>query len=797
MEKQDKQGKGTTQQGPTGPKAVQFQVDIAAVDSEDRPLSLEAQVQIGGEKPRKLRANQRIQVPKGEVVRVTYPETFQTGTRIFRVREEHRHVRCCVKLDTVCKAMYDPVGCVITGTVLREILDECCDEELRTEPVSGPEVVAFLPDGREVARTSVRGGRFSLLVPYEHRQEVLVRLDRWLRGESGDLVLDEHQLRVWLECCEPCDIGTFIYRIQRAWINGRALAGGAGLANVPVTVTSRASGGKLQVQTAVTGAGGCFSAAVLPGRVAVSVPDRVVDPATGRMLETSDGTRTTREQELLGGRTADVGEFAYGEERHIVRWRVRDPEGAPVSGILVEVHQNGVPVAARYTGDDGRVEMELDNAGAYDVVVHRDPRRELGPVTEAVVVNSVVEGETRIAVVAGPAFFATTPHAPGTDEVPSYPVLTEEVSTGGALYSGRTQPAGLARTVSGALRDVLGWRPNVKDSKGFVAALTQSFDCKEAQGRTECVWVPRTYSVQADLGAVTGAQASIYARAQKALDHAVPLLDGLRPLRADSDDEDTASSLEIAKTSARSLGAELGREGGARVQRVDSLFEVLLGRGVATDPARIGGQLGAVRDAYGLDRANVNTIEEEENLTNFLIVVDHVLSLRQSWQAQRSFFARTSTDVYFGTQMVLLSRALAVLAESVDEVQFALDSVFVGSAERQTLELRFPRDREPIFLADLLDWIGTFAAEEAPQMIRDGGKAGVTALIPVMQRLADLTRGALLVQRGGQQNPADVPAGYRTNRVQRAMEELAGHLEDALALSEQVRRAPAPAAVDG
>jgi hypothetical protein len=60
----------------------------------------------------------------------------------------------------------------------------------------------------------------------------------------------------------------------------------------------------------------------------------------------------------------------------------------------------------------------------------------------------------------------------------------------------------------------------------------------EVEGHVEWEWKPQNYMVQADLGEVTGAQASIYTRAKAAIDQALPLLDGLTPLREDADPED-------------------------------------------------------------------------------------------------------------------------------------------------------------------------------------------------------------------------------------------------------------------
>ena len=117
------------------------------------------------------------------------------------------------------------------------------------------------------------------------------------------------------------------------------------------------------------------------------------------------------------------------------------------------------------------------------------------------------------------------------EEIQSFAVLTEEIGSGRAprpatpgspVSPGTSQ---LGQIVDGALREVLGWRPRATDAQGFVAALNQSFSVKEAGGHIEWKWTPRSYAVAAELGAVTGAQASIYTRAKAMLDQSIPLLE--------------------------------------------------------------------------------------------------------------------------------------------------------------------------------------------------------------------------------------------------------------------------------
>lgn len=365
------------------------------------------------------------------------------------------------------------------------------------------------------------------------------------------------------------------------------------------------------------------------------------------------------------------------------------------------------------------------------------------------------------------------------ENLSAYPVLTQETGYGRTPSypsGGPSSATSLGQIVEGTLRNVLGWRPKTNDPKGFVAALGQSFTCKEVDGRTECLYTPRTYAVQvqADMGAITGAQASIYARAKAALDQSLIILDRLYALEPAADEQEVEASRAIIRTELTELVNELGVEGGPRVSRVDSLFELLRGPAdTPADPELVRGQLRQMRRTFGLERDRVNTIEEEQNLTDFITLVDYINSLWQSWDAQRRFFDRSGTvQPFLGTQLVLVSRALAVVVESVQEVYFSLDSVFLGSAERQTIALTTPGNPS-IFVGELLAWVERFASEEGPRLIQDGGKAGVRALFPTIDRLITLVQAAHIPP----QDPNPLPAGYRTARVQRSVAELATYLE--------------------
>jgi hypothetical protein len=396
------------------------------------------------------------------------------------------------------------------------------------------------------------------------------------------------------------------------------------------------------------------------------------------------------------------------------------------------------------------------------------------------------------------------PNAPIAD-ISAFPLLTEEV---GYPPSPLARPSGgpsvgvpgaspLGQIAAKAVADVLGWKPKAGDAKGFVGALTQAFTLTEVEGHVESTWTPRTYAIQTDLGGgITGAQASIYSRGKDALDQSLPLLDGLYKLDPEAKDDDVAALKAVAKGQLTELVNELGFLGGPRTTRVNQYFNLLLGSNAfplvgkslsETDPDRIGGTLGNVRDVLGLSfqyQDFVNSVADEQNLSNYRIISDYVTSLAQSWLNNIDFLVLDTTTPFFGTQLVLLSRQLSVVAEAVDQVRFTLDSVFIGPAERQAIELKdtgtltgpgsFPYSS--IFLEDLFSWISNFATEEGPRLIQDGGKFGVqNTFYPVAHQLADAV-GALLGIVNSAPGTGGLPPGMYAPRVQFSVKDLSKQL---------------------
>lgn len=494
-------------------------------------------------------------------------------------------------------------------------------------------------------------------------------------------------------------------------------------------------------------------------------------------------------------------EFRLTPERHIIFGYALGPDDKAIPFAEIEVQDAQGQTVTRVVADKfGKYEYRAELPGIYHLLPVQtaggSPSRKFPVYVNENIQQNVPFGGGAPAPVIAPTVALNGNFKESVGDLTAYPLLTEDVGFPAMARLGAAGAPGaapLGQIVEGALREVLSWRPKASDPKGFLAALNQAFALKEVQGHTEWTWTPRSYAVQLDLGAVTGAQASIYTRAKAALDQSLPLLEGLYPLLPEADPQKVEAVRAIVESSMNELVKELGVEGGPRVQRVDTLFGSLLGFDPLTDlrqfgpqvaiPDLVTGQLGLLRREFGFTGSQVNTVEEEQNLTNFYILVDHIFSLFLSWNTQRQFFDRVGSEVFLGTQLVLVSRTLAVVAESVQEAYFAMDSVFLGSAERQTIQLKFGNEPR-LFVGELLAWIEYVASEEGPRLIRDGGKAGVIALHPTLERLHALAGDAML-DPSGKQKAADLPAGYRTSRVQRALQELAEHLREAAELTGQ------------
>jgi hypothetical protein len=559
----------------------------------------------------------------------------------------------------------------------------------------------------------------------------------------------------------------------------------------------------------VTGTGTLFTAAVPKGELL----QIRLDPTSVPQIGAFPLAMSVPDQPLVAPPKTNTIRLDY---LYSITGQISDEHGQAVPSALIGVYDSNQSLVGTVVSDQqGSFVYPLSQGGTYFVAPQ--PAGDAVAIRERVDVHS--NGRVFIQMRRNPSGAGAGAGGEALTDLSAYPVLTEEISTTGPPAAaggggGSAGPgAGYGQTVDQAMRDVLGWRPS-GDLAGFQAALTGAFELRQAEGHTEWTWQQRGYAVQADMGALTGAQASIYARAKSALDQILPLLAGLTTLNpALYPPQDLEAIRTVITTELNELVSELALTGGPRIQRVDELFGLLTGDPVGSgtlNPDQVQGNLGTLRDRFGLTVSEIDTVDDERIVTNFRIVVEQVLTLQASWSTDRELLSGVNSRTALGTILIWLSRGLEAVGESVDDLNFALDSVYVDAAQRQVIELDFAsmtvtiptiplsskettaesfgRKEPRLLLSDLLDWVTRASREEGPRIIQDAGKDGVLAFAPVLDKLRKL----IFATRDISRTSTVLPPGMRTPRVRRALEVVAGQLDEATDLARLVKRDAAP-----
>ena len=664
-------------------------------------------------------------------------------------------------------------------------------------------------------------------------------------GSPIVLIGGKNEVSITLNAGDDQDLSSYFqFRYETGSLRGRVVDS-AGRPLSGVTVIAQSNG---LAKTAVSDSKGRYVLRKLRTGAWNVMLDQAAVVVGGRTL-TAGPAQAPVSVQVAAEKTAKAGDFMLEPDEHGIRGKVTDESGSPLPYAVVEIRNQQMNVIDTVVADaqgsytwkspssglfvvsllqqDGqtvqRQVVTVNSWAVQDLTSYSSPAPATAAIRKAAFARdgsatsssgNGSSGTTSSATGSPPS--ERIPHEALTD-LAAYPVLTEEVSTTGApAPSGGGAggaAGGYAQAVDQVMRDVLGWRPS-GDVAGFQAALAGAFQLREVEGHTAWSWQQRGYAVQADMGALTGAQASIYARAKSALDQVLPLLAGLTTLNpALYPPQDLEAIRTVVTAELNELVTELALTGGPRLQRVDQLFLLLLGenrRSFSLDPDLVGGNLGTLRDRFGLTVDEIDTVDEERIVTNFRVIVEHVLALKASWDQDRQLLSGVSARTALGTVLILLSRGLEAVCESVDDLAFALDSVYVDPAQRQVIELRFasltvnvpempltkntttshtfPAHEPPLLLSDLLDWVTRASRDEGPRIIQDAGKDGVLNFEPVLDRLRVLIHATRHIARHG----TALPSGMQTPRVSRALQVLAAQLDQATNLAGLVRRDPIP-----
>ena len=167
-------------------------------------------------------------------------------------------------------------------------------------------------------------------------------------------------------------------------------------------------------------------------------------------------------------------------DHHRIVASLKDENGEGIANAALRIEDaDGRLVAKVVTGQDGHVTYDVDREGMFYVVPELESGQPLKRYPAEV--HSTADVQIRLGGagrLGGGRSFGPPPPAGGgaaqiVDDITSYPLLTESVSFPVAPSPlGSPQGADSSswnRLVEGTVREVLGWRPNVKDSRGVMA----------------------------------------------------------------------------------------------------------------------------------------------------------------------------------------------------------------------------------------------------------------------------------------------------------------------------------------
>lgn len=326
--------------------------------------------------------------------------------------------------------------------------------------------------------------------------------------------------------------------------------------------------------------------------------------------------------------------------------------------------------------------------------------------------------------------------------------LVEGLGTGAAFVATGAPATAVAAggpAVDDTLRGVLGWSWQPDDTEGFEAALERTFQLADDEGTARTIsYTPRGFAVQPDQGEITGVQSFLLQRAEDLVSTVVPRIQELQPLIPDFDPQQVAALRAIVIDEVRQLATEFAQLGGPRPQFVDEIWRSLLGAyPQVNDPEVLDptSHLAQLRELAAWRRDRVNNIEQDRIYASWIGSVDLIQSLYRTWLNQRAYFVGgPGVQPYWGTQLVLISRQLDVLQQSVDEFEQALVASLIDPAEQATLLLNV--QGAPIYLRSIIEQARSLA-QSAARTLQDAGREGARALIAPFWTLVAAAHEAL------------------------------------------------------
>jgi hypothetical protein len=363
----------------------------------------------------------------------------------------------------------------------------------------------------------------------------------------------------------------------------------------------------------------------------------------------------------------------------------------------------------------------------------------------------------------------------------AYPTLISPVGGDGSEF-GTSTGTGLGARVDAAFRRILGQAPRSSDPVGVAAAVANAFPVSVVAGARTVNWRPGNYgATSATTATISGAQRSLLTRASDEIQTIQRTLERMRPNLPAPDAEEIDAAKAVILQELDSILREISTEAGPNQARVTSSLETMLRTpilGSSGYVAYLGLQSGFLDSAGAISQVNRNTVAEEQNLSDFILIRDCITSIDTSWT---NFKRIASSDL--GSGLIKLARRLQAITESCGEIERAMDSVNFGPGDRTVTEI----SPGGMLISELLSWIAEFGRIDGPKFISSGGRRGIQV---IWERSQDLQKAAfafaLFISRPGIP-PSGPPAALRQPRVTSAIGELLDHLQRLINESSNLR----------
>lgn len=293
------------------------------------------------------------------------------------------------------------------------------------------------------------------------------------------------------------------------------------------------------------------------------------------------------------------------------------------------------------------------------------------------------------------------------------------------------------RKVDDLFRQV--FRGKVPDKPAeLIDKLNQVVRAKKVEGRAapEFTYSPKPTGITKSIEGQSVAQTSLFERAHASLTDAEKRLTELRPMETPKDPQNLDALRAVTASTYKRLVNELGEGGGPRNKRALRLFDALIGKQEPDAEIKLGDDslLKQIQDEFTLT-GTASSPEDSANLANFRILKENLFDIFRGWG---NFKGEIEGD--FGSRAAKLARTFDLIQDDVADLEAVLDAVGYDASDRESDQL-LPDviESEKITVDGLLTWTREFAAEEGPEMLKDGGVTGVKATLPTFDELTALS----------------------------------------------------------